>query len=117
MLSLIEKLQRKPEATRRKILYATVFACSALIFGIWVTTLPGRLAGVSGNGNEKEGISPFVVLKEAMSDIFSDFSDSVGDIKEQTGAIRSSIVEVVNDTASSTDETVIIDSATTTTEE
>ncbi|MEK9167746.1 MAG: hypothetical protein AAB769_00210 [Patescibacteria group bacterium] len=117
MLSLIEKLQKKSEATRRKILYATVFACAAVIFGIWITTLPARLAGVSGSENKESKGSPMSSLKEAFGGIFSDFSASVSDIKEQTGAIRASFGAAENTadggSASSTGEVAVIDNATT----
>lgn len=107
MLSYIGKLQKKPEATRRKILYASVFVCAGVIFGVWATTLPARLAGVAGNGGNKGGTSPIVSLKEAFGGIFSDFSSTIGDIKDQTGAIRSSFEEAAGgQMASSTDEMI-----------
>ncbi|MEK7090353.1 MAG: hypothetical protein AAB930_02080 [Patescibacteria group bacterium] len=41
LLESIEKIQRKPEATRYKILVVSVVLMMALIIGLW-TTLPDR---------------------------------------------------------------------------
>jgi hypothetical protein len=73
IFKFIEKLQKKPEAARRKILLMTVFAIMGIIVIVWLTTFK---AGVATK-NETETNRPFDSIKE-------DFKDFYGFIKNVT---------------------------------
>lgn len=67
ILDFLEKLQKKSEASRRRILALALFAIMAAIVIIWFTTFDLSLKNQSAL---KSAAGPFGFLKEDFSDLY-----------------------------------------------
>lgn len=86
MRKIIEKLHQKPERYRKNVALGISFVITLMIFGIWVTTLPGRFNDIGAFANKaqeniEEGITPLATVKSS----FDTAIKSVGDIKKSVG--------------------------------
>lgn len=70
ILEFIEKIQRKPEASRKKILLITVFSVMGVIVIVWLTTLNLHLGG---REEIKKISEPFGVIKEDINNFYGFF--------------------------------------------
>ncbi len=69
IFAFIEKLQKKPESERRKILLVTVISIMIIIVAVWLTTV--RLSFQSGETKSIAG--PFNFIKEDIRDFYKIF--------------------------------------------
>jgi len=69
IFQFIEKLQKKPEAERKKILLIAVFTIMAVIVAVWLTTFKLEFADANG----KNIISPFDSIKQDFKDFYGFF--------------------------------------------
>ena len=73
MLDYIEKLQKKPEHTRRRIAYITTAVLMVFIVAIWVSTLNVRFSEVSNTAEIDSKHSPVSVLTTYSASFREDF--------------------------------------------
>lgn len=74
ILDFIEKLQKKSESSRRRILALTLFVIMAVIVTIWLTTFDLSLK----NQNALKSVAgPFGFLKQDFSDFYAPLETSV----------------------------------------
>jgi glycopeptide antibiotics resistance protein len=69
IFKFIEKLQKKPEADRKKILLITVSVIMAIIIAVWLTTF--KLEPAAANGENI--ISPLDSIKTDFKDFYGFF--------------------------------------------
>jgi hypothetical protein len=78
MLSLISKLQRKPERVRRKIAMVASAIITGIIVIIWLTSFSVSIDGTSSrNVKSEDGVGPFQALTENLSVFFLDASETI----------------------------------------
>jgi len=80
MLDYIENLRKKPEATRRRVLYISVAAIMTVIISIWALTLPMRFSADAQPAENEP--SPFMVVQEYTQTWNSDFKRGLHRIRE-----------------------------------
>lgn len=66
IFKFIEKLQKKPEFERKKILLIAVFAVMAVIIAVWLTTFRLNSIGAS----EAKTTGPFDFIKNDFKDFY-----------------------------------------------
>lgn len=71
IFEFVEKLQKRPEAYRRKILLIMVFLIMAIIVIVWLTTFNLDSAG----GSKKAERGPFDFIKEDFKDFYGFFKN------------------------------------------
>ncbi len=75
-MSFLQKLHAKPEAYRQNLALGITVALSAIIFVLWLMTLPGRLAAIQGDTSMTEGLAsagtPFGNISDNISSVFGD---------------------------------------------
>ena len=72
----LHKIQKKPEATRKKILVITVAVIMALIIFLWINNLKYSVGyGISGKPDEQKAPGPFSVFKETILKGLEDLKD------------------------------------------
>jgi len=71
IFAFIERLQKKPESVRRKILLATVLSIMIIIIAVWFTTV--RLD--FQNKEIKNAAGPFDFIKEDIRDFYGFFKN------------------------------------------
>jgi hypothetical protein len=86
MTNLLHKLHQKPEHHRKAVALGVSFVVTLMIFGIWASTLPSKISGVSGvakNTQDKleEGITPLATVKAS----FDEASKSVKEFQAGFG--------------------------------
>ena len=93
MTNLLHKLHQKPEHHRKAIALGVSFVTTLMIFGIWISTLPGRLNDVgdvakSTQKQMQNSITPLATVKAS----FDEAKKSVGDLKniftKQNGVVN-----------------------------
>lgn len=68
ILDTIEKIQAKPEHTRRQIMYVTLGICMAVVFLIWVVNFKYTLQSTSPeNQTASANTSPFDYVKNMLN--------------------------------------------------
>ena len=72
IFEFIEKLQKKPEASRKKILLVTVFAIMSIIVIVWLTTFK---LGPATEQIKKTG-GPFDFIKQDIKDFYGLIKDA-----------------------------------------
>jgi hypothetical protein len=74
IFAFIEKLQKKPEASRKKILLAIVFAIMGVIIAVWLTTfnLPK-----TNSAEIKKVAAPFSSVKEDILNFYGFFKENL----------------------------------------
>ncbi len=65
----LEKLQRKPENSRKKIVFFAVLAIMALIIAVWLTTFNLKTGEIKKIGE------PFDFIKEDIKDFYGFFKN------------------------------------------
>ncbi len=70
VLDFIEKLQKKPESSRRKIVFLSALVITGLIFVFWFT-----VSNLSLGQNQKKIKDPFESLKEEFSNFYGLFKE------------------------------------------
>jgi hypothetical protein len=89
VFQFIEKLQRKPEAARKRIAILTAAAITGIIFAVWLSVLMVRVDGAEETASTAEdGASPISILRDNVADFF------VG-AKSQFSELKSSIENIV----------------------
>lgn len=84
MLEYIEKLQRKPESTRRKILHLSVLSLMGVIVLAWLLTLGTRFDGAAETQDEsRNDPSPISVFAEQGQGLYEDFQRGLERLKER----------------------------------
>ncbi|PJC69743.1 MAG: hypothetical protein CO014_01855 [Candidatus Tagabacteria bacterium CG_4_8_14_3_um_filter_41_8] len=73
IFAFIEKLQKKPEPTRRKILLVTVISTMIIIISVWLTA--ARLD--FQNKEIKNTVEPFDFIKEDIRDFYGIFKNFI----------------------------------------
>jgi hypothetical protein len=68
-LEFIEKLQKKPEASRKKILAVSLFFIMAAIIAVWLTVFNLNFK----SGELKKVSEPFNLIKEDLKDFYGLF--------------------------------------------
>ncbi len=68
-LEFIEKLQKKPEASRKKILAISLFFIMTAIIAVWLTVFNLNFKG----GELKKVGGPFNLIKEDLKDFYGHF--------------------------------------------
>ncbi len=71
-LEFIEKLQKKPEASRKKILAVSLFFIMGAIIAVWLTIFKLDFKG----GELKKVSGPFNLIKEDFKDFYGLFKKS-----------------------------------------
>lgn len=77
ILDTIETIQKKPEQTRRRILFVSVGVVMATIIGLWIWTLPYTLESVTSKSTETKtanDASPFTIIKDLAHEGYETFS-------------------------------------------
>ncbi len=70
ILDTIEKIQKKPEHTRRQIMYVSLIFCMLVVFGIWAVNFRNTLSMNSDAPvADASSTSPLDYLKNAWSEI------------------------------------------------
>lgn len=69
ILDTIEKIQKKPEHTRRQIMYVTLGMCMILVFGIWVINFRNTLNTNSETASIATTTSPLDYIRNVWNDI------------------------------------------------
>lgn len=83
----IDKLHKKPDHIKRRILFIGVFVMMFIVVSVWISTLRVTL----GDENKKENniSSPlsvfFGIIKESVSVGVKGIKDSIGNIKQDYG--------------------------------
>lgn len=78
MLSLLSKLQRKPERVRQRIAIAASAVITGIIVVIWLTTLRSSIGEpVSSVRTSDKDTGPFQALTEQLSTFFLDASETI----------------------------------------
>jgi glycopeptide antibiotics resistance protein len=70
-LNFIEKLQKKPESSRKKILLATLFVIMGIIIAVWLTTFNLRFK----TDQMKKIGAPLEFIKEDIRDFYGFFKN------------------------------------------
>lgn len=70
MLSDLEKIKKKPEHIRKRILYISVFSIMALILFIWMHALENRLHSVKEKSKKENSLSPFSAIGSFAKETF-----------------------------------------------
>ena len=73
IFAFIEKLQKKPEPTRRKILLVTVISTMIIIISVWL--IAARLD--FQNKEIKNTVEPFDFIKEDIRDFYGIFKNFI----------------------------------------
>ncbi len=86
MTNLIKRLHEKPDHHRKAVALGVSFIITLMIFGIWASTLPEKISGVSGVAKEtqkqlEDGITPLATVKAS----FDEAAKSLGDLKNVIG--------------------------------
>ncbi len=82
MLNYIEKLQKKPEHIRRRILYIVVIIFMFIIITIWESTFSLRTSAQNVSVKNKiEARSPTSVLVDGGKTFYADFMKGIDKIK------------------------------------
>lgn len=71
LINKIEKIQKKPESYRKKILFLSLFLCMAVIVGVYLITLKFSFS----SQQEKQ---PMAAPMEVVSDDFARAKESIG---------------------------------------
>lgn len=91
MLSLLSRLQRKPERARKKIAIAASVVITGIIVIIWLTTLSSSIGEpVSSVRTSDKDTGPFQALTEQLSTFFFDATEA---IQTAVGAFSEAPVE------------------------
>lgn len=69
ILDTLEKIQAKPEHTRRQIMYVTLGVCMAVVFAIWATNFSSSLKQDSTANVAATDTSPLDYIKNVWNDI------------------------------------------------
>ncbi|MBI2474520.1 MAG: hypothetical protein HYV68_02350 [Candidatus Taylorbacteria bacterium] len=93
LIDKIEELRKLPEVSRRRILVASTFSITAVIFFLWVSIRFYDTGSPSPAAAEKD-VGPIVQAGEA-----------IGDFWETMRTDFASVGEAIKDTASSSDAT------------
>lgn len=84
----IEKLHKKPDHIKRRILFIGVFVMMFVIVSVWVSTL--RMTFGGEKKKESQVSSPlavfFGIIKEGVDAGVNGVADSIGKIKQDYGA-------------------------------
>lgn len=75
----LTRLRNKPEAARRRILYMSTVVIFAVIFLLWVASLPYRLESIAGpdSANPQKDYSPFTVVAGEVKGVWGDFTRGI----------------------------------------
>jgi len=81
MRTYIKKLQSKSEESRKQILVGSLIVCMSIVGVVWVSSFGYKF----GNNKEstvktEEGMKPFALFGQTISDTYSNVSASVGKI-------------------------------------
>ncbi len=71
IFAFIEKLQKKPESARRKILLVTVISIMIIIVAVWFTTVKLNFQ----NKEIRNAVGPIDFIKEDIRDFYGFFKD------------------------------------------
>ncbi|MEK7567148.1 MAG: hypothetical protein AAB527_03390 [Patescibacteria group bacterium] len=75
MLEEIEKLQKKPQAAKEKILAASVIAIMALIVAVWLQTVRHSFSNYQSENNAANPLGAlWSAAQDGFKDVFSDFN-------------------------------------------
>ncbi len=69
ILDTIEKIQAKPEHTRRQIMYLTLGLCMAVVFVVWMVNFRNTLNANSEASVGATSTSPIEYLKNLINDL------------------------------------------------
>lgn len=86
----LEKIHKKPEAQRRQLALWLAMLLTAIIFFIWIFTVPARWRVRQVSEKDQNKIeSPFAVLKESVSNTLNNFEiPNLADFKgENQGSV------------------------------
>ncbi len=70
LMEVIEKIQKKPESSRKKILSVFLIVIMAIIISIWLLTLKFSLREIGGKDNVKAAAKPFAIIKEEILNFY-----------------------------------------------
>ena len=80
MRAYIKKLQSKSEDTRKQILIGSLIVCMSFVGLIWISSLGYKFSSKQNVAKTEDGIKPFALLKQSISDTYNNVTASVGNI-------------------------------------
>lgn len=80
MRTYIKKLQTKKEDTRKQILVLSLVVCMSFVGLVWINSL-GYKFNKDDSAKTEEGMKPFALFKQTISDTYKGVTASVGNIK------------------------------------
>lgn len=97
MKEYIKKLQAKPESVRKQILVGSLIVCMSLVCLVWVGSLGYRFGSSeaqTAQDNSKNGMKPFALLGETITDTYDNITASVGNISQTKEKVKEEVREV-----------------------
>lgn len=93
VFDLIEKLQQKPKAHRKRIAASTAMVVTSLVFVVWLSVVSrGFFSGTAPVEPETQAATPLSSLKKDLSSTYSAIKEQVGTLRNiaTTGTISTS---------------------------
>jgi len=98
MKNLLHKIHEKPEHHRKAIALGVSLVTTFMIFGIWISTLPGRINSVGEiAGDTKKQLEMDITPLATVKNSFDEARKSVGDLKslffkQETGPMLETVI-------------------------
>lgn len=96
----LDKLQQKPESTKRKILIVLILISFVLLAGLWATNLRKRIAGdtlLAPNTNETEDKSSAAQVAGPLTSLKDGFLLIISDVRQKTSEFFAQTEEILKD--------------------
>lgn len=89
MREYIKKLQSKPEPVRKQILVGSLIVSMSLVCLVWIGSLGYRFDNNEAKvAKEDNGMKPFALLGETITDTYDNITASVGNISDTKEKIK-----------------------------
>ena len=97
MLTLVEKLQRKPERARKQIALFFAGSVTGIIVIFWLVSWAQYEPEAVASSEEQEQ-GPLETLTQGLGSFFSDTGDMIGGVAEEFSALKEEVAEVPAET-------------------